>query len=82
MKILYFHQHFATPRGAGGVRSYAMACKLIERGHQVTMVCGSFLGGSSGLSGPFKRGVRRGWVDGIDLIEFDFKIMMETSSES
>lgn len=71
MKVLYFHQHFVTPRGAGGVRSYAMARKLIERGHQVTMVCGSFTGGNSGLSEPFVKGMRRGWVDGIDVIELD-----------
>jgi len=71
MKVLYFHQHFVTPRGAGGVRSYAMARKLLERGHQVTMVCGSFVGGNSGLSGSFANGLRRGWVDGIDVIELD-----------
>jgi glycosyltransferase involved in cell wall biosynthesis len=71
MKILYFHQHFVTPRGAGGVRSYAMACKLVDRGHQVAMVCGSFIGGNSGLVGPFSNGMRRGWVDGIDVIELD-----------
>jgi glycosyltransferase involved in cell wall biosynthesis len=71
MKVLYFHQHFVTPRGAGGVRSYAMARKLIERGHQVTMVCGSFTGGNSGLTEPFAKGMRRGWVDGIDVIELD-----------
>ena len=71
MKVLYFHQHFVTPRGAGGVRSYAMARKLIDRGHQVTMVCGSFSGGNSGLSGPFAKGLRRGTVDGIDVIELD-----------
>jgi hypothetical protein len=71
MNILYFHQHFVTPKGAGGIRSYAMACALIERGHNVIMVCGNVLGGKSGLNGEFKRGVRRGWVDGIDVIEFD-----------
>jgi len=71
MRFLYFHQHFVTPRGAGGVRSYAMARKLLERGHQVTMVCGSFVGGNSGLSGSFANGLRRGWVDGIDVIELD-----------
>lgn len=53
------------------MRSYAMAQKLIERGHQVTMVCGSFVGGNSGLSGPFAKGLRRGCVDGIDVIELD-----------
>jgi glycosyltransferase involved in cell wall biosynthesis len=71
MKVLYFHQHFVTPQGAGGVRSYAMARKLIDRGHQVIMVCGSFAGGNSGLSETFAKGKRRGWVDGIDVIELD-----------
>ncbi|MBL8370334.1 MAG: glycosyltransferase family 4 protein [Burkholderiaceae bacterium] len=71
MKVLYFHQHFVTPRGAGAVRSYAMARRLIERGHQVTMVCGSVGGGNTGLTGPFVNGSRRGWVDGIDVIELN-----------
>jgi glycosyltransferase involved in cell wall biosynthesis len=71
MKVLYFHQHFITPRGAGGVRSYAMARKLLKRGHKVTMVCGSFVGGNSGLQGSFSKGMRRGLVDGIDVIELD-----------
>jgi glycosyltransferase involved in cell wall biosynthesis len=71
MKVLFFHQHFVTPHGAGAIRSYAMARKLIERGHQVTMVCGSFSGGNTGLSGPCSKGVRRGLVDGIDVVEFD-----------
>lgn len=71
MKILYFHQHFVTPQGAGGIRSYAMARRLIERGHQVTMVCGSIGGGNTGLSGPYTKGLRRGMVDGIDVIELD-----------
>jgi glycosyltransferase involved in cell wall biosynthesis len=71
MKVLYFHQHFVTPNGAGAIRSYAMARKLIERGHQVTMVCGSFAGGNTGLSSSYSNGMRRGWVDGIDVVEFD-----------
>ncbi len=71
MKVLYFHQHFVTPHGAGAIRSYAMAQKLIERGHQVTMVCGSFAGGNTGLTSPYTNGLRRGWVDGIDVIELD-----------
>lgn len=71
MRILYFHQHFVTPQGAGGIRSYAMARRLIERGHEVTMVCGSFVGGNTGLTSPFARGQRRGYVDGIDVIELD-----------
>lgn len=71
MKVLYFHQHFVTPHGAGGIRSYAMAQRLIECGHSVTMVCGSFGGGNTGLSGAFANGVRRGMVDGIDVVELD-----------
>lgn len=71
MRVLYFHQHFVTPRGVGGIRSYAMARKLIERGHSVTMVCGSAQGGVTGLEGEFINGLRRGLVDGIDVIELD-----------
>lgn len=71
MKVLYFHQHFVTPRGAGAIRSYAMARKLIERGHTVTMVCGSNTTGTTGLDGSFSGGKRRGIVDGIDVVELD-----------
>ena len=71
MKILYFHQHFSTPKGAAGIRSYAMAQSLIRNGHQVTMVCGSFGNGQTGLTKPFVKGMRRGEVEGIDIIEFE-----------
>lgn len=71
MKVLYFHQHFVTPKGAGAIRSYAMARKLIQRGHSVTMVCGSNTTGTTGLEGSFQKGKRRGLVDGIDVIELD-----------
>ena len=71
MKILYFHQHFSTPKGSAGIRSYAMAQSLIRNGHQVTMVCGSFGAGQTGLSQPFEKGMRRGDVDGIEVIEFE-----------
>lgn len=71
MKILYFHQHFSTPKGSAGIRSYAMAQALINNGHQVTMVCGSFGAGQTGLTQPFVKGTRRGVVDGIDIIEFE-----------
>ena len=70
MKVLYFHQHFSTPRGATGLRSYHMAQALLQRGHEVTMVCGSYAGGTSGLSGQFVRGRREGIVDGIRVVEF------------
>lgn len=71
MKILYFHQHFSTPKGSAGIRSYAMAQALIRNGHQVTMVCGSFGAGQTGLTQAFENGMRRGVVDGIEIIEFE-----------
>lgn len=71
MKVIYFHQHFSTPKGSAGIRSYEMARRLLARGHHVTMVCGSYGGGETGLSQPFVGGRRRGTVDGIDIIEFD-----------
>lgn len=71
MRVLYFHQHFSTPRGSVGIRSYEMARCLLARGRQVTMVCGSYGGGETGLGQPFVRGRRRGQADGIDIIEFD-----------
>lgn len=71
MHILYFHQHFSTPQGSAGTRSYEMARRLVERGHSVTMVCGSYAAATTGLDGKFKRGKREGKVDGIRIIEFN-----------
>lgn len=71
MKILYLHQHFTTPEGAGGTRSYEFARRLVQRGHEVVMVCGSYSGGDTGLKGPFHKGRRQGTVDGIHIIELD-----------
>jgi glycosyltransferase involved in cell wall biosynthesis len=69
MHILYFHQHFSTPAGSTGTRSYEMAQRLIARSHAVTMVCGSGQMASSGLEVEPADGMRRGMVDGIDVIE-------------
>ncbi len=71
MKVIYFHQHFSTPKGTVGIRSYEMARRLILRGHEVTIVCGSYGGGDTGLEGPFLKRVRRGTIDGINIIELD-----------
>jgi glycosyltransferase involved in cell wall biosynthesis len=71
MKVIYFHQHFSTPKGSAGIRSYEMARRLLACGHQVTMVCGSYGGAETGLTQPFIGAQRRGTVDGIDIIEFD-----------
>jgi glycosyltransferase involved in cell wall biosynthesis len=68
LHILYFHQHFTTPDGSSGTRSYEFAKALIARGNQVTMVCGR--SDRSGLNLPYDqdRGWHRGSVDGIDVI--------------
>jgi len=71
MNILYFHQHFSTPKGSTGIRSYEMAKRLIHNGHSVTMVCGTYGGGETGLESEFISGKREGVVDGIRIIEFD-----------
>lgn len=71
MHVLYFHQHFSTRAGSTGTRSYEFARRLIERGHQVTMVCGSAATGATGLNGPFAGGQRRGTVDGVQVIEIE-----------
>jgi glycosyltransferase involved in cell wall biosynthesis len=71
MHILYFHQHFGTPLGSSGTRSYEMARRMVERGHRVTMVCGSYAQSSTGLAGPYVNGRRTGAVDGINVIELD-----------
>ena len=68
MKVLYFHQHFTTPDGSSGTRSYEFAKALVSRGHSVTMVCGR--SDRSGLELPFdkRKGWHRGIIDGIDVI--------------
>lgn len=71
MKVLYFHQHFSTPKGSTGTRSYEMARRLLARGHRVTMVCGRYKGGETGLHAPFVVGARRGIVDGFEVVELD-----------
>ena len=71
VRILYFHQYFSTPRGAAGTRSYEMARRMLARGHQVLVVCGSAERGETGIEGPFRDGCRRGSVDGIEVLEFE-----------
>lgn len=67
MRILYFHQHFTTPKIGGGTRSYEFAKKLIERGHRVIMVTGEFA--KLNLPPSSTKDVYRGEIDGIDVIQ-------------
>lgn len=38
MKIIYLHQYFNTPEMSGGTRSYEMARRMVEAGHEVHMI--------------------------------------------
>ena len=69
MRILYFHQHFSTRKGAGGTRSYEFAQRLIRRGHEVTMVCGTNLRAMKTNEHARTGEVRETLVDGIRVIE-------------
>jgi glycosyltransferase involved in cell wall biosynthesis len=71
IRILYFGQHFSTPLGATGTRPYEMARRLVEEGHEVTMICGSHSLAETGVTGAFLRGRREGVTDGIRIIELD-----------
>ncbi|MCY7294370.1 glycosyltransferase family 4 protein [Alteromonas sp. a30] len=70
MKILYFHQHFSTPDGGTGTRSYEFSKALVSRGHEVTVICGSYDVGRTGLSHAFVKNRREGLVEGIKVIEY------------
>lgn len=71
MKILYLHQHFTVPAGSSGTRSYEFARRLIDRGHQVTMVTGAYAGSGVCLKGDDRAISRRGNIDGIDVIQIN-----------
>lgn len=38
MKIIYIHQYFNTPDMSGGTRSYEMARRMVDAGHEVHMI--------------------------------------------
>jgi len=64
MRILYIHQFFATRDTAlGPIRSYEFARRMVEEGHEVTMITGS-----TGLPERFSaRLLTTETVDGIDV---------------
>lgn len=65
MHITYIHQHFCTPSGSFGTRSYEFALRLIEAGHRVSMICG--VGDRTADTFGKIRGVHRFDADGIDV---------------
>ena len=69
MRILYFHQYFNVRRGFGSTRSYEFARRLVQEGHQVTVVTRDtrHLEPERGDSAR-GRFVSRETIDGIDVI--------------
>lgn len=68
MKILYVQQHFATASGEAGVRGYNLVKTLVERGHDVTVVCGHNWRDSSLQSDSDKRVVEFD-LDGFRVVQ-------------
>jgi len=66
MHVAYIHQHFSTPKGATGTRSYEMSERLIAAGHRVTMICGDYAVGDRAASTG--TGVSEYEVDGIHVV--------------
>ncbi len=79
MRILYFHQHFTTPHGSGGTRSYEFSRALLAAGNQVTMVCGRHESDLIDLVWVKRCGWYRGNVDGIDVIALPLHYSNRTS---
>jgi glycosyltransferase involved in cell wall biosynthesis len=45
MRILYIHQYFVHPRMPGATRSYELARRLVERGHEVDLITSDWQSG-------------------------------------
>lgn len=65
MHVVYLHQYFVDRRGTAPGRSYEFSRLLLERGHQVTIVTGSYEYTEQPQSTGFR--VTQRWVDGIDV---------------
>lgn len=65
MHILYIHQHFATPTGSTGTRSYEFARRWVKAGHQVTLIAGHYdIGGLQAARALYKKQN----IEGINVI--------------
>jgi glycosyltransferase involved in cell wall biosynthesis len=72
MRILYFHQFFATRRRAHPTRSYEFARRFVAQGHEVTLVTRDVRHLEAGRAPIRRRGlgrlVARENVEGIDVV--------------
>jgi glycosyltransferase involved in cell wall biosynthesis len=68
VKVLYFDPKFLTPRHAAPTRAYSIARRLVERGHEVTMVARDPRWLAVGEAPPLGLLGWRERVDGIDVV--------------
>ncbi|HID78786.1 MAG TPA: glycosyltransferase WbuB [Planctomycetaceae bacterium] len=61
MRIVYLHQYFTTPGMSGGTRSYEMARRLVQWGHDVHMVTSLRSGAGRGWACTVVRGIQVHW---------------------
>lgn len=65
MHILYIHQHFATPNGTTGTRSYEFARHWVKAGHKVTVITGHYdIGGLETKGGLLQKQT----IEGINVV--------------
>jgi len=65
MHILYIHQHFATPAGSTGTRSYEFARRWVKAGHKVTLITGYYdIGGLE----PTRALYQKQDIEGINVV--------------
>lgn len=62
MKILYLHQYFNTPSMSGITRSYEMARRLVQRGHEVHMITADCTREGGGWHETVESGIHVHWI--------------------
>lgn len=65
MHVAYIHQHFVSPNGSAGTRSYEMGQRLMRAGHRVSLVCGA--NDNDALTGGSTERLVKLEVDGLPL---------------
>jgi glycosyltransferase involved in cell wall biosynthesis len=63
VRILYLHQYFNTPSMAGGTRSYEMARRLVDRGHEVQMITSRRSATGTGWTESEEAGIHVHWCN-------------------
>ncbi|MDW8445623.1 MAG: glycosyltransferase family 4 protein [Acetobacteraceae bacterium] len=63
------HQHFSLSNGSQPGRGSSLAEALAAQGHDVTLICGMYVGGSAGAVSPFGFGYRSSFVSGYRIIQ-------------